>query len=428
MKSQEAVDLGRLAGTELRHATSLVRGAHSAISDTVHDALRVGLGPVATPVQVAHDAVAGLAYAATGLGVDVAARVAGVVAGQRLRARDTERTSLHDAPRGHQALAVGLGIRGDHVHARMPSLAPTMHIRSAGRAVPLTAEGVRTAYEAPTGEVALFLHGLCETEASWRLGAERRRPYADRLAADLGLTPVLVRYNTGLRISENGQALAGLLEGLVVAWPVPVTRIVLIGHSMGGLVVHSALAQAPPQAAWLPLVSDTIGLGSPHHGSPVARSVHRAAEALATSGKGAWLGDYLRRRSVGVRDLAHGNVVPADWEGHSPDSLQDRRTHPPALAGVRHHAVIAVLGSHPRRAVEQVGDLLVPVDSARHLARDDVPSRFEEERVAVITGLHHLGLLNDERVHGHLLRWLGEPLEATEGAQVSPSRRSGPPR
>jgi len=55
----------------------------------------------------------------------------------------------------------------------------------------------------------------------------------------------------------------------------------------------------------------------------------------------------------------------------------------------------------------------VPVDSARHLAHDDVPSRFEEERVAVITGLHHLGLLNDERVHDHLLRWLGQPLEAT---------------
>ena len=307
----------------------------------------------------------------------VADRIAHAPLGRTANFRHYTAGGFGDADQARlQALAVGLGIRGDHVHARMPSLAPTMHIRSAGRAVPLTAEGVRTAYEAPTGEVALFLHGLCETEASWRLGAERRRPYADRLAADLGLTPVLVRYNTGLRISENGQALAGLLEGLVVAWPVPVTRIVLIGHSMGGLVVHSALAQAPPQAAWLPLVSDTIGLGSPHHGSPVARSVHRAAEALATSGKGAWLGDYLRRRSVGVRDLAHGNVVPADWEGHSPDSLQDRRTHPPALAGVRHHAVIAVLGSHPRRAVEQVGDLLVPVDSARHLARDPQRGRL----------------------------------------------------
>ncbi|GAA1810448.1 hypothetical protein [Nostocoides veronense] len=41
----------------------------------------------------------------------------------------------------------------------------------------------------------------------------------------LGLTPVLVRYNSGLRISDNGAALGALLADLVAGWPVPLTRI-----------------------------------------------------------------------------------------------------------------------------------------------------------------------------------------------------------
>jgi pimeloyl-ACP methyl ester carboxylesterase len=46
------------------------------------------------------------------------------------------------------------------------------------------------------------------------------------------------------RIADNGNELVGLLDELVAGWPVPVTEIVLIGHSMGGLVARSAALQA----------------------------------------------------------------------------------------------------------------------------------------------------------------------------------------
>ena len=42
------------------------------------------------------------------------------------------------------------------------------------------------------------------------------------LRADLGLTPVVVRYNTGRHICDNGDDLAALLDAVVMAWPVPV--------------------------------------------------------------------------------------------------------------------------------------------------------------------------------------------------------------
>ncbi len=46
--------------------------------------------------------------------------------------------------------------------------------------------------------------------------------------------------NTGLHISDNGRRLAELLDRLDGCWPVPVEEILLVGHSMGGLINRSA--------------------------------------------------------------------------------------------------------------------------------------------------------------------------------------------
>ncbi len=58
------------------------------------------------------------------------------------------------------------------------------------------------------------------------------------------MTPVYLRYNTGLPVGRNGADLAWLLDDLVAAWPVPVRSIALVGHSMGGLVVRAAFHAA----------------------------------------------------------------------------------------------------------------------------------------------------------------------------------------
>src|SRR3954454_1007303 len=95
--------------------------------------------------------------------------------------------------------------------------------------------GVRRGAAPRTPDIAVFVHGLGETEYAWG-----RRNYGERLTEDLGYTPVFVRYNTGRHISENGASLAALLDDLVADWPVEVRRIAIVGHSMGGLVARSA--------------------------------------------------------------------------------------------------------------------------------------------------------------------------------------------
>ncbi len=41
-------------------------------------------------------------------------------------------------------------------------------------------------------------------------------------------------------VRANGVALAALMQRVVDEWPVPVTRVALVGHSMGGLVIRAA--------------------------------------------------------------------------------------------------------------------------------------------------------------------------------------------
>ena len=89
------------------------------------------------------------------------------------------------------------------------------------------------------------MHGLGTTEWSWVLEAKAYHgdptaTFGSLLAKDVGLTPIWLRYNMSRHVSSNGQRIARELERFVDAYPIPIEELILIGHSMGGLVVRSA--------------------------------------------------------------------------------------------------------------------------------------------------------------------------------------------
>jgi triacylglycerol esterase/lipase EstA (alpha/beta hydrolase family) len=95
------------------------------------------------------------------------------------------------------------------------------------------------------------------------------------LADELGYVPLYLRYNSGLRIADNGRALAGLLHELLEHWPEPVQELVIVGHSMGGLVARSAVHEAQQAGhAWPQRLGKLVFLGTPHHGAPLERGGH----------------------------------------------------------------------------------------------------------------------------------------------------------
>ncbi|MBK6756592.1 MAG: hypothetical protein IPG70_02675 [Moraxellaceae bacterium] len=77
----------------------------------------------------------------------------------------------------------------------------------------------------------------------------------------MGYKVAWLRYNTGRAIHANGEELADLLQAHFAQKGTP---LILIGHSMGGLLIRSASHWAEvQQQSWLNRVSHAAYLGSP---------------------------------------------------------------------------------------------------------------------------------------------------------------------
>ena len=213
MTPQEARAAVRLVGRMVAGVTSHVERVHQAVAARPFRLT----SPAAAPVRLVHDAVAGGVYAT----VRVSGLAAGVVAGELLAAtRRQDSVSAGASPAGNLALAALNAAVGHRLAAEGDPLAIRMAVRQGGRDVAPDRAALTAAFPTATTRLAVFLHGLGETEDTWRLHARRhyqdpRVCYGTRLADDLGYTPVYLRYNTGLHISDNGRLLAGLLEEVV---------------------------------------------------------------------------------------------------------------------------------------------------------------------------------------------------------------------
>ena len=301
-------------------------------------------------------------------------------------------------------LAALNGVFGDHLAASANPLATAMSLRHEGRALTLDAASLHAALPAASGSLVLLIHGLCMNDLQWQRAGH---DHGAMLARELGFTPVYLRYNSGRCVHSNGAELAQWLEQLLAAWPVPLQRVLLLGHSMGGLVARSALHHgAQAGQTWPARVDELVCLGTPHHGAPLERAGHGLDILLGAAPYAAPLARLARVRSAGITDLRHGNLLP-------PRHAASGRLLPPASvplpAHIKRYAIAAQLGDTAEMLKGRLlGDGLVPVASA--LGRHARPARtlaFAPERQAVLQGMNHLDLLNRPEVAAKLLGWLG---------------------
>ncbi|MGA2012279.1 MAG: hypothetical protein ABSH51_17390 [Solirubrobacteraceae bacterium] len=400
MQPDEATALGELAAGAVSGVAAQAQEVHAGIAGRVFDSL----GPTASPVRVAHDLIAGGVYCAVRLTSGALARGAGAAVGATRRAGAP---SLGDTRGGARALGALNGAVGDLLHDRASALETPMAVRRDGRDVALNAPALAAAFPDAGGRLAVFVHGLGETDEAWRRRAARHPPYAERLRAELGYTPIHVRYNSGLHISHNGRRLAVLLAELTANWPVEIAEISLIGHSMGGLVARSACHYAGP-GSWREQVEHVFMLGAPHHGAPLELAVNGATAALSLFPETRGLARTLNARSAGVKDLRYGYLVDEDWEGHDPDALwHDTGTAIPFLREANHYFVSASLSRHPDHPVGRLfGDLLVRRGSAwSHRVRGG-RVQFPVDRYRQVGAAHHFDLLNHPAVYEQIRRWI----------------------
>lgn len=363
------------------------------------------------PAKLAHDAISAGVYTAVGGVGSGLARAGGTALA--LAHMDNPRL-LADSPVGAPALGALNGAFGDALEREANPLAVRMAVRENGRAVRMDSVEVARAFPDASRRVAIFTHGLCETEASWRLGAERHYGgpgiwHGSRLKADLGFTPVTVRVNTGLHVSENGRRLCALLEQLHACWPQPIEEILLAGHSMGGLINRSACHYGTEASLdWVERVRNVVMLGTPHLGAPLEQAAARAGVALRWTPESRPLAEALAQRSVGIKDLRWGAIVDEDWEDCDPDAWgPDPCGDVPLLETAAHYVICATLTRDPKHPLGRViGDLLVLYPSSAGQSRSGRKIAFEVDNVHHLGGLNHFNLLNHPRVYGQMSKWL----------------------
>ena len=364
----DALSLLAQVGDELLVRT--VRDTHLAVLDR-------------TPAGSVHRGITGAVYGGLAGGLALAGRgldrAAATGVGPRLEAE----------PRGRFVSSAVNGLIGDRLLRERPQLAIPMAVRLHGRDVAPDPESLEEAFPAASGQLVVFLHGLCENESYWNRHRDRLGTTYAAMLAERGWTPLMLRANTGLPLRENGAALTALMQRVVEAWPVPVTRIALVGHSLGGLVLRAAGAVASEvDEPWSDRVTDVVTLGTPHLGAPIAWGIGHGSRGLSMMKETAAFGRILDWRSRGVHDLVSGLAEDV-----------------PPLPHARYHLVAATLTRSERHPVGNVvGDLLVRPRSA--YGRAGGRTLFPGADVLHVGGSDHFGLLNHPEVHAALKRWL----------------------
>lgn len=364
-----------------------VQDVHRAVADSGFR----WVGPVGRPVRRVHDAITDTTYDLVQSGLRGLGELGAAVLGAR--------PSTGPPRSAGRAGAIAAGAVDAALLLDAAPLDVDMELFTAdGGPVAVEARARGVAHPDASDHVVVFVHGLVDDESAWRTpdpteGGRSDHHLLPELARDSGATAILVRYGTGRPVARNGIDLANLLESLTQSWPVPVARLTLVGHSMGGLVIRAACQVAGEQDhAWTTPLQDIVYLGTPHLGAwlekvavAVSRTLHWAAPHSAP------FGTLLDWRSRGIKDLRHGSVVNDADAAAIPDAgpTGPAIPDPPWLDGVTHHLVVGRLhdrsnhllnavfgdtmvhrasasGTSPRRRIPDGGPVLVTEVSASH--------------------------------------------------------------
>jgi pimeloyl-ACP methyl ester carboxylesterase len=210
-----------------------------------------------------------------------------------------------------------------------------------------------------TSRTALFIHGLCMSDLEWAHSAGNANA-------------AYLRYNSGAAIAENGARLATLLAERIDSTN---AELICIAHSMGGLVLRHAVADAKRRRLrWLRHLHACVYLGTPHLGAPLERIgsfISNRWQALPLLGA---LAPIAQLRSAGIQDLANGLAIPFARE-------------------CEHFFVASTITSTELPQPKWLGDGLVPASSA--LAEG---SRPFSASTLTIPKVGHIALLRDSMV------------------------------
>lgn len=379
LRASDLRGLARLATDATVGVTGIVENMHQAVMRTL------GLGGNSGHERTA--GLTGLVYRVIrGVMKGVGGGVHGALKLIEPLATDAEADDVQDSPARLAVLSALNGAIGDRLRDVDSPFALEMSLQRHRAWQPSTVDTAST-------KVLLLAHGLCMNDLQWQLAdGDGTTDLGVTLAQALNYSPVYLRYNSGLSIAENGQLLAQLMEQQCANWPTPITELTLLGHSMGGLVLRSAVHQAKSaDMRWPSLVKNLIFLGTPHHGAPLERAVYWVDQILTSTPYTAPFAKLGKLRSPGITDLRHGHIAD----------------EPVPLPGAVRCYAVAATTDQVANTEKAAGDGLVSIDSALGQHRD--PTRclaIPPEHRWIAESTNHLGLLGSDAVANKLRGWL----------------------
>lgn len=302
------------------------------------------------------------------------------------------------------------GVLGDHLVERSSPLAISMKLKRDGKQLDpaLLAESIQQS----NGKLVIMVHGLCMNDLQWQ---QSNHDHGKALADDLGYSVIYLHYNTGLHISENGEAFSHLLEQIVTQTNstrnISPLEISIVAHSMGGLVSRSAYHQAKEIGhQWPDYFKNLIFLGTPHHGAPLEKAGNWLEMLLGIHPYTAPLTRLLKIRSAGITDLRHGNIAESDWQARSRFNFsKDKRTPMALPTAVKCFTVATTTAANSNRVADHlIGDGLVSLDSALGKHENKAFTlQFPRTHQWIGREVNHMQLLSSPEVYAVICGWLG---------------------
>ena len=396
----------RKTGSELQGLTRLIADATVGITDLVEAVHKRVVHPPflpSTPIQHLITRIASVAYNNVRWSTQLIGGGLDKVLGQIAPALgEIKTTDKREAMR-----SVLNGIVGDYLEEKDNPLKIEMQFRYQSKSIPLDTKGLDEAYPTINGKILLMIHGSCMNDIKWN---RKGHNHGEELAKELGKTPIYLNYNSGLHISTNGQNLNDLLEELVQHWPVPIEELVIIAHSMGGLLVRSALHYGQQnQNTWTDHLAGIVFLGTPHHGAPMERIGNYLDLILASIPYTKPFARLAKIRSAGVTDLRYGNIIDEDWQEQDRFEIKgDQRQHIPLPTGIECYSIAATKGKERETVSSRMqGDGLVGVKSALGQHKNpDKNLHFKEANTWIAYENSHLDLLSNPAINAKIKSWL----------------------
>jgi pimeloyl-ACP methyl ester carboxylesterase len=296
--------------------------------------------------------------------------------------------SFTDKPEREHLQSALNGVLGDHLlHSKNP-LAISMQFRQKGKALHLHSDSLRESIPNISGKVLVLIHGLCMNDRQWHQTRKdgAKHDHGTALQNDFGYTPVYLHYNSGLNIAHNGEQFSNLLEEITQTWPVAIEEIVIVAHSMGGLVTRSAHYHASKlEHSWPAFTQKIVFLGTPHHGAPLERGGHWFDTLLGATPYASPFAKIGKIRSAGITDLRYGYI------------LDENQDHVPLPSSIQ---CFAIAGTTSNSDDTSHSDGLVQINSALGLHEDSKRKlAFPEKHQIVLYTTNHIQLLSEESAY-----------------------------